>query len=80
MKGIPLYKEINDLHKLTGSSLRSRIDSFHCFDMALANDIIVTELPPHRADFYTLALNFGTNLPDDGPTGCFFEDKKIIGW
>lgn len=60
MKGIPLYREINDLHKLTGSSLRAAIDSFHCFDMSLANDLKVTKLPPHRADFYTLALNFGT--------------------
>jgi len=60
MKGIPLYHEINDLHKLTGSSLRTKIDSFHCFDMSLTNDLKVTKLSPHRADFYTLALNFGT--------------------
>lgn len=60
MKGIPLYKEIDDLHKLTGSSLRTKNPLFHCFDMANANDLEVTELSPHRADFYTLALNFGT--------------------
>ncbi len=60
MRGIPIYENINDLHQLTGSSLRTQIDSFHCFDMALTNDIKVTKLPPHRAGFYTLALNFGT--------------------
>jgi AraC family transcriptional regulator, transcriptional activator of pobA len=64
MKGIPLYREINDLHKLTGSKLRTGNPEFHCFDMSNANDLEVTALPPHRADFYTLALNFGTQNLD----------------
>jgi AraC family transcriptional regulator, transcriptional activator of pobA len=60
LKGIPIYKEINDVHQLTGSSLRSRNPLFHCFDMAETNNLPVKELPPHRVSFYTLALNFGT--------------------
>ena len=60
MTGIPLYAHINDLHCLTGSALRTDNPLFHCFDMAEANDLMVDELPPHRVDFYTLALNFGT--------------------
>ena len=64
MNGIPIYREINDLHKLTGSKLRTGNALFHCFDMAETNDLTVTALPPHRADFYTLALNFGTSELD----------------
>lgn len=60
MKGIPLYKSFNELHKLTGSSLRATHDLFHCFDMSQTNDLKVNTLPPHRAEFYTLALNIGT--------------------
>ncbi|MEO0333030.1 MAG: hypothetical protein AAF223_15335, partial [Bacteroidota bacterium] len=60
MNGIPLYQEINDLHRLTGSHLRTRNPLFHCFDMADANELEQTTAPPHRASFYTLALNFGT--------------------
>ncbi len=60
MKGIPTYNDINDLHKLTGSNLRTVNPQFHCFDMADANNIAVTETKPHRTTFYTLALNFGT--------------------
>jgi AraC family transcriptional regulator, transcriptional activator of pobA len=40
--------------------MRTANPLFHCFDMSAANDLKVTALPPHRADFYTLALNFGT--------------------
>jgi AraC family transcriptional regulator, transcriptional activator of pobA len=64
MKGIPLYTEINDLHKLTGSKIRTGNPLFHCFDMATTNDLATTSLPPHRTDFYTLALNFGTRNLD----------------
>lgn len=64
MKGIPLYNNINDLHQLTGSLLRTANPLFHCFDMALANNITQPEQPPHRAGFYTLALNFGTEKLD----------------
>lgn len=60
MKGIPLYSNINDLHELTGSALRTHNPLFHCFDMAEANDLKVERLPPHRVDFYTLAINSGT--------------------
>lgn len=60
MKGIPLYSNINELHQLTGSALRTHNPLFHCFDMAEANDLKVEVLPPHRVDFYTLALNSGT--------------------
>lgn len=60
MKGIPLYHEINQLHELTGSPLRTHNPLFHCFDMSLTNSLPVSELPPHRVSFYTLALNFGT--------------------
>ncbi len=63
MKGIPLYTEINDLYQLTGAALRTHNPLFHCFDMAETNNLAVIELPPHRADFYTLALNFGTQVP-----------------
>jgi AraC family transcriptional regulator, transcriptional activator of pobA len=59
-KGIPIYNNINDLHELTGSQLRTINPLFHCFDMAATNDILVTETQPHRTGFYTLALNFGT--------------------
>ncbi len=57
---IPLYTEINDLHVLTGSSLRTDNPFFHCFDMADANDLKIDGVGPHRASFYTLALNSGT--------------------
>lgn len=60
MKGIPLYTEINDLHQLTGTALRTQNSLFHCFDMSEANDLEVTSLQPHRTSFYTLALNHGT--------------------
>ena len=60
MKGIPLYKDINHLHALTGASIRTKNDLFHCFDMSETNNLTVNSLPPHRADFYCLALNFGT--------------------
>jgi NAD(P)-dependent dehydrogenase (short-subunit alcohol dehydrogenase family) len=26
------------------------------------------------------AIIWAATLPDDGPTGCFFEDKKVISW
>ncbi len=60
MNGIPRYTDINDLHRLTGAALRTHNPRFHCFDMAETNNLPVNELPPHRTDFYTLALNFGT--------------------
>ncbi len=60
MKGIPIYSEINELHELTGSQLRTKNPFFHCFDMAETNNLEVNHFKPHRADFYTLALNFGT--------------------
>ncbi len=60
MHGIPIFKEINDLHKMTGSTLRTSNHLFHCFDMANANSLSITETKPHRANLYTLALNFGT--------------------
>jgi AraC-like DNA-binding protein len=60
MNSIPLYTDINDLHRLTGARLRTQNPQFHCFDMAETNNLPVNELPPHRTDFYTLALNFGT--------------------
>jgi AraC family transcriptional regulator, transcriptional activator of pobA len=60
LKGIPIYNEINDLHQLTGSTLRTGNPLFHCFDMAETNNLEVTALPPHRVSFYTLALNYGT--------------------
>lgn len=60
MKGIPLYSNINDLHQLTGSALQTHNPLFHCFDMEEANDLKVETLPPHRVDFYTLAINSGT--------------------
>lgn len=60
MEGIPLYTEINDLHLLTGSALRTKDPLIHCFDMQHANDLRITATPPHRVSFYTLALNFGT--------------------
>ncbi len=59
MKGIPLYKEIDELHEITDSSLRSKYKGSHCFDMAKTNNLTVNALPP-RADFYTLAINPGT--------------------
>jgi len=59
-KGIPIYHEINDLHTLTGSSLRTENPLFHCFEMEKANDLEQNEIGPHRVSFYTLALNFGT--------------------
>lgn len=60
MTSIPIYEEINDLHRLTGSKLRTKNPLFHCFNMAEANDLKNTHTPPHRANFYTLALNLGT--------------------
>lgn len=60
MIGIPLYNDINDLHRLTGATLRTRDPLFHGFDMAETNNLTVSELPPHRANFYTLALNLNT--------------------
>ncbi|MEM8969332.1 MAG: helix-turn-helix domain-containing protein [Bacteroidota bacterium] len=60
MKGIPVYHDINDLHLLTGSSLRTKNPLFHCFNMKEANDLKTTHTAPHRANFYTLALNLGT--------------------
>ncbi len=60
MKGIPIYNDINDLHRLTGSALRTDNPLFHCFDMAHANDLTNNDLLPHRADFFTLALSSGT--------------------
>lgn len=60
MTGIPLYHEINQLHELTGASIRTSNPLFHCFDMAETNDIRVRETQPHRTSFYMLALNFGT--------------------
>lgn len=60
MKGIPLYHEINQLHELTGASIRADNPLFHCFDMAHTNDLKTNKLSPHRANFYTLAISFGT--------------------
>ncbi|TAE21951.1 MAG: helix-turn-helix domain-containing protein [Cytophagales bacterium] len=60
MTGIPLYTNINDLHRVTGSALRTNNPLIHCFDMAETNNLLVGNLPPHRADFYTLALNLDT--------------------
>ena len=60
MNSIPVYHEINDLHRLTGATLRTDNPLFHCFDMADSNNLTVNAVPPHRTSFYTLALNFGT--------------------
>ena len=59
MKGIPIYREINDVHKITGSPLRSANPLFHCFNMADVNNI-ASSLPPYRSDFFSLALSFGS--------------------
>ena len=63
MDHIPVYHEINDLHRLTGATLRTENPLFHCFDMAESNNLVVNAVPPHRTSFYTLALNFGTQKP-----------------
>jgi AraC family transcriptional regulator, transcriptional activator of pobA len=79
VKGIPLYHSINDLHQLTGSSLRTANPLFHCFNMALANNLTVTNLPPHRADFYTLALNTETeNLEYTLNNTAFHNPKNFL--
>jgi AraC family transcriptional regulator, transcriptional activator of pobA len=79
MKGIPLYSNINDLHEITGSSLRSSNPVFHCFDMALTNNLTVSELPPHRVDFYTLALNIETeNLEYVLNNTAFHNPKNFL--
>jgi AraC family transcriptional regulator, transcriptional activator of pobA len=79
MKGIPLYANINDLHQLTGSSLRTGNPLFHCFDMAETNNLTVTELPPHRVDFYTLALNNETeNLEYTLNNTAFHNPKNFL--
>lgn len=79
MKGIPLYNNINDLHQLTGSSLRTGNPVFHCFDMAETNNLIVTELPPHRVDFYTLAFNTETeNLEYTLNNTSFHNPKNFL--
>ncbi len=62
MDGIPLYKEINELHELKGPSLKTKNPLFHCFDMVEANNLEVNHTEPHRADFFTLALNLGTKI------------------
>lgn len=60
MAAIPIYEEINDLHRATGSALRTRNPLFHVFDMDQANDLTVDEMPPHRANLCLVALNLGT--------------------
>ncbi|MEO1652023.1 MAG: helix-turn-helix transcriptional regulator [Bacteroidota bacterium] len=60
MKGIPLYEEINQLHEMTGSAIRSPHPLFHCFEMDQTNDLQTNQVGPHRASFYTLAISFGT--------------------
>ncbi len=60
MDSIPVYHEINELHRLTGATVRTDNPLFHCFDMGESNNLAVNAVPPHRASFYTLALNFGT--------------------
>jgi AraC family transcriptional regulator, transcriptional activator of pobA len=73
---IPLYSTINDLHQLTGSPLRTSNPLFHCFDMSLTNNLSVTELPPHRVDFYTLALNTETQNLDYTLNNTTFHNPK----
>lgn len=60
MKGIPVYKEINEVHEITGSPLRTNNELFHCFNMADANDLKVNSLPPYRTGFFSLSLSFGS--------------------
>ncbi|MBX2871579.1 MAG: AraC family transcriptional regulator [Saprospiraceae bacterium] len=60
MQTIPRINEINEIHQLTGSALRTQNPQFHCFDMADSNDLEISQLEPHRAGFYTLVLSFGT--------------------
>lgn len=60
LKGIPLHENINSLHEITGSHLRTDNPLFHCFNMEESNDLPNSHLGPHRANFYTLALSFGT--------------------
>lgn len=64
MQGLPFFKEINDIHIATGTALRTNNPLMHCFNMEDANDLQVESLPPHRAGFYTLALNSGTQRLD----------------
>ena len=79
MKGIPIYHEINELHQLTGSSLRTKNPLFHCFDMKEANDLKTTHMVPHRANFYTLALNLGTeNLTYTLNEDTFYQPTHFI--
>ncbi len=76
MHCIPLYKEINELHQLTGSSLRTKKPLFHCFDMAKTNDLKVNHIEPHSADFFTLALNLGTEDLSYSLNENTFENPK----
>jgi len=59
VKSIPIYHDINQLHAVTGSLLRTGNDMFHCFDMSDINDGM-RSLPPYRTDFFSLALSFGS--------------------
>ena len=58
MNGIPVYKEIDELHIITGSRLRSVFKEFNRFDMSIKktipNDTILT-LTKDTLVFGTLA-------------------------
>jgi AraC-like DNA-binding protein len=59
VKGIPVYRELSEIHEATGSLLRVTNPAFHCFNMG---DISreMRSLRPYRCDFFTLALSFGS--------------------
>lgn len=59
MRTIPVYHQFNELHEVTGSSLRTSNVGFHCFKMSSVDEDM-RSLPAYRSDFFTLALSFGS--------------------
>lgn len=59
MKGIPVYHEINQIHQVTGSPLRTHNGAFHCFNIADVN-AGMQSMRPYRSGFFTLAISFGS--------------------
>lgn len=75
VKGIPIYHELNEIHEVTGSLLRSRNPAFYCFDMADIS-IDMRSLLPYRSDFFIIALNFGSRNFSININDHRFDDLK----
>ncbi|MEM8908151.1 MAG: AraC family transcriptional regulator, partial [Bacteroidota bacterium] len=55
-KAIPLFKDINDLHQVTGYHHRTHLPNFDIFTMESLDPTCARCMPPYKQDYYQISI------------------------